>query len=316
MLTTIIIVSIILIVFLRPIFEEIVTIVQIFASFFTSEIDFKEKFGTWAVVTGCTDGIGKSFSFELAKRNLNIVLISRNLSKLEAVASEIEKNYKVRTKIIAADFSKGREIYESIKESLEGLDVGVLINNVGVQYSYPMYFGELPEDELWGLLHINIASLTQMTRIVLPKMVKNKRGAIVNLSSGSKLQPLPFMNLYAASKLFVDFFTDALRHEYRNSGLTIQSLCPYYVRTNINGFSETLMKVNIFVPRAETYAESAIKTLGKIDNTTGYWPHRLQYAIIFLCPVWIKAYIGGLMYKSMRREYLKSKQVVFTVSNA
>jgi len=76
------------------------------------------------------------------------------------------------------------------------------VNNVGRQYTYPMYLGEVPQQELWDILNINIGATTMMTRIVLPQMQKRKRGAIVNVSSGSELQPLPLMTVYAASKVY------------------------------------------------------------------------------------------------------------------
>ncbi|KAK6633994.1 hypothetical protein RUM44_004601 [Polyplax serrata] len=295
----------ILLILLLPILEEFWTLIQTVKSLFSSKIDLKEKYGTWAVVTGCTDGVGKALAFELARRELNIVLISRNLSKLEATSNQIKRKYAVETKIIVADFSQGREIYKEIKEGLKGLDLGILINNVGIQYTYPMYFGELPEQELWDVININVGSVTQMTRIVLPQMVEKNRGAVVNVCSGSKLQPIPFMNLYAASKMFVDYHTDALRHEYRHKNITIQCLCPYYISTKINHFSNALTKINIFIPTPKVYARSAITTLGHIDNTTGYWPHRIQYMFLFLVPKWIKIYFAGIMYKKMRDTYLK-----------
>lgn len=75
------------------------------------------------------------------------------------------------------------------------------MNNVGRQYTYPMYLGEVPQQELWDILNINIGATTMMTRLILPQMQKQKRGAIVNVSSGSELQPLPLMTVYAASKV-------------------------------------------------------------------------------------------------------------------
>lgn len=82
------------------------------------------------------------------------------------------------------------------------------VNNVGRQYSYPMYLGEVPQQELWDIVNINIGATTMMTRLIVPKMQKQKRGAIVNVSSGSELQPLPLMTVYAASKVhYITKFT-------------------------------------------------------------------------------------------------------------
>ena len=84
----------------KPFVDEIGTVYQIIKSFFTPRINLKKKYGPWAIVTGCTEGIGKSMSFELAKRGLNVVLIGRNQVKLEKVSAEIESTTQAKTKII------------------------------------------------------------------------------------------------------------------------------------------------------------------------------------------------------------------------
>jgi 17beta-estradiol 17-dehydrogenase / very-long-chain 3-oxoacyl-CoA reductase len=95
-------------------------------------------YGKWAVVTGCTDGIGKGFALELAKRKLSVVLISRNQTKLVELAQEIESKYKVETRVLAADFTEGelQPIVDRVEATLSDLDIGILINNVGLSYPH------------------------------------------------------------------------------------------------------------------------------------------------------------------------------------
>lgn len=76
-----------------------------------------------------------------------------------------------------------------------------LVNNVGKQYEYPMYLGEVPERDLWDIININVGAVTLLCRLFVEEMKKKGRGAIVNVSSGSEIQPLPLMTVYAASKV-------------------------------------------------------------------------------------------------------------------
>ncbi|XP_076166474.1 inactive hydroxysteroid dehydrogenase-like protein 1 [Ptiloglossa arizonensis] len=275
----------------------------------TKPIDLRTKFGEWAVVTGSTDGIGKAYAKELAARNVNLVLISRTMEKLEKCRIEIlQDNPSIEVKIIVADFSKGKEIFAKLAEQLKEIPVGILVNNVGTQYSYPMYLGEVPEDELWDIININIGATTLMTRLVIGQMQKRGKGAIVNISSGSELQPLPLMTVYAATKVYINSFSKAIRAEYSRFGLTVQHLTPFFVNTKMNAFSDRLQVSSIFVPSATTYAKNAITTLGKTNTSTGYWIHGIQKIFTLIPPTQIRTKIGLFMNESFRQEYFKQKR--------
>nr|XP_013002343.1 very-long-chain 3-oxoacyl-CoA reductase-B-like isoform X1 [Cavia porcellus] len=133
--------------------------------------------GAWAVVTGATSGIGKAYAHELARRGLDIVLISRSLSKLEQEAREIERLHGRSTRIIQADFTGGLEIYGAIEAGLRGLEIGVLVNNVGMAYGgRGGVFRKLLDLEDLGqsvsdIINCNAMSVAQMVCIVLPQMV-------------------------------------------------------------------------------------------------------------------------------------------------
>ncbi|XP_052864752.1 inactive hydroxysteroid dehydrogenase-like protein 1 [Anopheles cruzii] len=264
-----------------------------------------ERFGKWAVITGSTDGIGKHYAFQLASRGLNVVLVSRSAEKLAAVAHEIESKYSVKTKWIAIDFSSGRHIYDQLRKELESVPVGILVNNVGANIDYPDDLDNVPEDKLWQLININVGAVTMLTRILLPSMKKRGQGAIVNISSGTELQPLPYMAVYAATKAYIRYFTLALQHELEPFGITCQLVSPMFVSTKMNNFSSTIMEGGLFIPNAEMYAKFATFTLGKTKQTTGYWSHGLQVGIMKLAPEFIRIAIGGAMDKQFRKEYFE-----------
>ncbi|XP_075289561.1 inactive hydroxysteroid dehydrogenase-like protein 1 isoform X2 [Opisthocomus hoazin] len=271
------------------------------------EIDLVKQYGKWAVVTGSTDGIGKAYAEELAKRGVNIILISRSKEKLEAVSRSIAETYKVETDFVVADFSKGREPYPAIKEALKDRDIGILVNNVGVFYHYPDYFTNLSEDMLWDMVNVNIVSANMMIRFVLPGMAEKKKGAIVNVSSGSSCQPTPMFTVYGASKAYLDYLSRALHYEYASKGIFIQSLTPFFIATKMAVCSSIISKRSFFVPSAEEYASHAVSTLGLSTRTTGYWKHAIKFALAEHLPEWIWAWFALYFLRTVRKKVLTCK---------
>ena len=238
--------------------------------------DYRKRFGLWAVVTGSSEGIGLAYAKELARRGLNVVLISRGENKLYRAAKDIEEEFKVETHTIAVDFDHGKEIYEKIWNEIKDKEIGILVNNVGVMYEFPQLFLDVPIQRLWSLVNVNVAAATMMTHLIMPQMVNRGKGAVVMTSSGSCSQITPQMTVYAATKSFLDYFARALQYEYKDSGVIVQSLMPFYVATRMTRYSKTLSKPSLMIPSAEDYARSAVATLGYTSRTSGYWPHTLQ----------------------------------------
>ncbi|XP_035672308.1 very-long-chain 3-oxoacyl-CoA reductase-like [Branchiostoma floridae] len=264
--------------------------------------------GSWAVVTGSTDGIGKAYAEELAARGLNIVLISRSEDKLKAVAAEIEGKAGVQTKIVVADFSSA-DIYDNISLQLEGLDIGCLVNNVGVGYKFPDFYANTPADMDEMMLNVNSLSVVKvclglMTRIVLPGMVERKKGVILNISSASGVIPTPLLSLYSASKAFVDYFSRCLAQEYRSKGIIIQSVTPNFVATKLSG----IRKTSLFAPSPTSYVRSALNTVGLADHTFGYSTHALGGWLFDLLPQRLYMSVTMSIFLGVRKAALKKLQ--------
>lgn len=238
------------------------------------------KMGSWAVVTGSTDGVGKAYAEALAQKGMNIVMISRSLSKLENVGGAIEEKFKVRTKLIAADFTEGPATYQKIEKELYGLEIGVLINNVGMSYPYPEYFIDLADRQnvYQDIIQCNICSVTNMCQLVLPQMIERGKGVIVNVSSSAALFPSPLLTVYAASKAYVDKFSTDLAIECAKKGIIVQSLLPGYVATKMS----KIRRSTWMAPSAPRYVSRALLTIGIEEKTTGYYPHKLMVDTIKL----------------------------------
>ncbi|RWS08732.1 very-long-chain 3-oxoacyl-CoA reductase-like protein [Dinothrombium tinctorium] len=270
---------------------------------------------SWAVVTGATDGIGLEYAKQLASRGFSILLISRNPDKLQQTQQLIKSQYgkckEVRT--IAVDFGK-TDIYDVIEREINSLDgdVDVLVNNVGISYTYAEYFSKIPNrlQLIEQIININIVSCTRMIDLVIPQMEKRKSGVIINVSSLSATYPSPLLSLYAASKAYIDFLSRALQIEYEDKGLIIQSILPAFVQTKMS----KIRKASIMVPTPSTYVKSALNTLGLETRSYGYWAHKLQG---FICDVFITGIMGAdynsrLIFKSLkevRRKYYKKNEL-------
>lgn len=258
------------------------------------------KLGEWAIVTGATDGIGKAYAMAMAKKGMNIVLISRTESKLKDVQGEITSKYpSVEVIYVVCDYSQFNDKAKAtIQSKISSLDVGVLVNNVGVSYRYPMYFHELSDDEVSGLLTMNIDSTVWMTRMVLPGMLERKRGAIVNISSGSALYTLPLLAEYSGAKSFVEKFSRAINAEYRSKGVTCQCQVPFYVATKL-----AKMRKSLSVPTPSDYVSMAIKWVGYPDALVSpFWIHAVQGWVMHQLPDLLISKVIMSMHLAIRKK--------------
>ena len=132
----------------------------------------------------------------------------------------------------------------------QDLDIGVLVNNVGMSYEYPQEFLELSSTYVDTLINLNIVSLNAMTRIVLPQMVERKKGAVINISSFLAAFPTPLLSVYSASKSYVDLISQGMAKEYSSKGITVQCVLPGYVTSKLSKIrrpSLTVPTPNAFV---------------------------------------------------------------------
>jgi len=176
------------------------------------------------LITGASGGIGYELAKIYADKNYNLILIARNLNKL----NELEKLCKTGTNnvyVFSCDLSKTNSATEVFNFcSSKNLQVDYLINNAG--FGDYGFFHESNWDKQAEMLQLNIATLTHLTRLFLPEMVNRKHGKIMNVASLAAFLPGPLMSVYYASKAYVLSFSEALSNELNNTGVSITTLCP------------------------------------------------------------------------------------------
>jgi len=230
-------------------------------------------------VTGATDGIGKCYAKQLAAKGLNIVLVSRSPKKLADTKYELESlEPSIEVKTIAVDFTDGRSIYEEMGSQLSDLDIGVLVNNVGMCLNFCQPFADIEnEAAIDALIACNVVSVPRMIHLILPGMLRRKRGVIINLGSLSGAVATPLATLYGASKAFVNKFSDDLEYELRGSGVIVQTVVPAYVMTNMVK-ANTRVQSSFYVPNADQYVTANLRTLGLESSTSSFWAHKIEIA--------------------------------------
>ena len=173
------------------------------------------------LVTGASAGLGAEFARQCAKRGDDLALVARRRDRLEDLAGQIQGRVHIFTADLAApDAAAG--LIKAVEA--EGLVVETLINNAG--FGLGGRFAELSLERQREMIDLNVRTLTELCRLVLPGMIERGRGAILNVASTAAFQPGPNMAVYYATKAYVLSFTEALHHELRRKRINVSALCP------------------------------------------------------------------------------------------
>ncbi len=205
-----------------------------------------------AVITGASAGLGEEFAVQLADLGVGrIVLTARRAERLAHLRAQLlASNPELLVDVITADLSDAADVTELVSalNSLEGFACDILINNAG--------FGDLgtfessDAEKIQAMLEVNMAALTRLTHWAVPGMLARRCGWICNVGSTAGLLPLPSFAVYAATKAYVNSFSEALRIELRGSGVNVLALCPGPVVTEFGEVASRSNSKRQFAPPA------------------------------------------------------------------
>lgn len=184
-----------------------------------------------ALITGASAGIGREFARQLAGRARSMILVARRDERLIELAHQLQRDHPklvvhVR-KVDLGDLEQVRQFLQSLDS--DKLEIDFLINNAGLGDSGA--FADSDPDRDKEMTIVNVATLTLITRHLLPSMIATSRGAILNVSSSAGFLPIPLSAVYAATKAYVTSFSEALRAELHGTGINVCALCPGPVAT-------------------------------------------------------------------------------------
>ncbi|MEH6987063.1 3-ketoacyl-ACP reductase [Cytobacillus firmus] len=187
--------------------------------------------GKTALITGAGRGIGRAAAIALAKEGVHIGLLGRTIENLEKMADELSQ-YDVNVSAAAADVADLKAVthaVEHIKSDLGSVDI--LINNAGIAK-----FGgflELSPAEWESIIKVNLMGVYNVTRAVLPEMIEQKSGDIINIASTAGQKGAPITSAYSASKFAVLGLTESLMLEVRKHNIRVSALTPSTVATDL-----------------------------------------------------------------------------------
>ena len=224
-------------------------------------MDLKAQYGTTALITGASSGIGEAFARELAARGLNLVLTARREAILTTLADELTRQHGVTVHVIALDLAQPgacAEIQQRLAEA--GLAVDILINNAGFGIYEEFGAGEMAGD--LQMVDLHCRAVVDLTWRLLPPMKARRRGAVIIVSSILGLMPAPYLATYSATKAFDMSLGESLYGEMKRYGIDVLAVMPTLTETNFHSgaFSK---RSPLLLRRPEDVVRTSLAALGR-----------------------------------------------------
>jgi short-subunit dehydrogenase len=178
------------------------------------------------LITGASTGIGAVYAERFAQRGHDLVLVARDLQRLETLAAKLRSEHRVAIDVLQADLTQLSDLHTVETRLRDDARIGILVNNAG-------NFIEQSTDKVANLVALNTTALVRLASAIAPRLAKAGDGAIINIGSVVGLAPEFGMSVYGATKAFVLFLSQGLSLELSPLGVYVQAVLPAATRTEI-----------------------------------------------------------------------------------
>ena len=182
-----------------------------------------------AVITGASSGIGEAFARRLAGEGYNLLLVARRRALLAKLALHLETTNHITAAVMAADLSTDEGIRKVEKRISADPAIEILVNSAG--FGTRGFFAEVEAVKSQNMVCLHVMAVMRLTRAVLPNMLANRKGSIIQVSSIGAFFTTAHYVVYSATKAFINMLVQGLHEELAGTGVRIQALCPGLTRT-------------------------------------------------------------------------------------
>lgn len=249
----------------------------------------------FALITGASTGLGASFSRRLAAEGRDLILVARDVERLEALAANLRDRYPVVIEVLAADLSTERgcaAVADRIVQDDKPVDT--LINNAGFGFYKP--FGEVPLVDEQRMLDVNVRAVLTLTHAAFGMMIERGRGEIINLASVAGFLPRRAAATYAAGKAWVISFTENIAQLTDGTGVRVTVICPGVTHTEFHdraGADMTKLPAVLWLDADRVVAEGlAAARAGKVISIPSKRYRTLVTVLRLLPRSWVAKVVG------------------------
>ncbi|NMB80505.1 MAG: SDR family NAD(P)-dependent oxidoreductase [Ignavibacteria bacterium] len=270
--------------------------------------DLKNKYGSWALITGASSGIGEEFAKVLASKGINLLLVARRKERLQKLSDELISLYGIEVVISNVDLTSEKFLDQIIRD-VDEREISILINNAGIGKP-----GEFVDEEMVydiDLIKINCLAPLVLANYFGKKMIRGKKGAILFLGSIVAYQPTPYMASYAATKSFNYSLGNSLWHELKNHGIDVLTINPGNTSTEFNRM--VLNDQSVLTRTAQQVVATSLKALGRKPNVVDGFINKIITVLARVGSVRLITFVTGkIMYRLYQQNHYPQNQTAET----